>query len=113
MSFGLQLDKLKHIPHEEFEELNWLPVSCRFKYCVSSITLRYFNEQPNYLSEVFDVATRKNCRNLKCLSYTRVKTVSLLYLILIQLFGTKLWIYSSVLPTLLRSTDKHNLRMHF
>ena len=69
MLFGLQLDKLKHVPHEEFEELNWLPASCRFKYCVSSITLRYFNEQPYYLSKVFDVATRKNCRNLKCLIY--------------------------------------------
>ena len=67
MRFGLQLDKLKHISHEEFEQLNWLPVSYRFKYCVSSMTLRYFNEQyPNYLSEVFDVPTKKNCRNLKC-----------------------------------------------
>ena len=54
MRFGLQLDKLKHIPHEEFEELNWLPVSCRFKYCVSSITLRYFNEQPKFALSYID-----------------------------------------------------------
>ena len=40
---------------------NWLPVTYRFKQCVNSIVLKYFNEQcPNYLNEVFDVTTESN-----------------------------------------------------
>ena len=71
--FCLQLDKLKHISHEEFERLNWLPATCRLEQCVSSIVLKYFNEQcPNYLNEVFDVAeegnfqSRSSSQKLKC-----------------------------------------------
>ena len=57
--FWLQLDKLKDISHEEFERLNWLPVTCRFKQCVNTIAFKYFNEQcPNYLNEVSDVALK-------------------------------------------------------
>ena len=44
MRFCSQLDKLKHISHEEFERLNWLPVTYRFKQCVNSIVFKYFNE---------------------------------------------------------------------
>ena len=44
--FCLQLDKLKHISHEELERLNWLPVTYRFKQCVNAIAykayVRYF-----------------------------------------------------------------------
>ena len=59
--FCLQLDNLKHISHEVFERLNWLTATYRFKQCVNSIVLKYFNEQcPNYLSEVFNVATLNN-----------------------------------------------------
>ena len=43
MRFCLRLDKLKHIFHEEFEHLNWLPVTYRFKQCVISIVFKYFN----------------------------------------------------------------------
>ena len=61
MRFCLRLDKLKHISHEEFERLNWLPVTCKFKQCVISIVFKYINRQcPNYLNEVFDVATESN-----------------------------------------------------
>ena len=61
MHFCLQLDKLKHISYEEFERLNWLPVTYRFKERVNGIVLRYFNEQcPNYQNEVFDVALENN-----------------------------------------------------
>ena len=45
MRFCLRLDKLKHIYHEEFERLNWLPVTYRFKQCVISIVFKYFNKQ--------------------------------------------------------------------
>ena len=56
MCFCLQLDKLKHIYYEEFERLNWLPVTYRFKQCVNTIVFKYFNEEcPNYLIELFDV----------------------------------------------------------
>ena len=37
--FCLPLDKLKHISHEEFQRLNRLPVTYRFKQCVISIFL--------------------------------------------------------------------------
>ena len=56
MHFCLQLDKLNQISHEEFDCLNWLPVTYRFKQSVNSVVFNYFNEQyPNYLNEVFDV----------------------------------------------------------
>ena len=62
MHFSLQLDKLKHVSHEEFERVNRLPVTYRFKKCVNSIVFKYFNEQcPNYMNEVFDVAMENNC----------------------------------------------------
>ena len=37
MRFCLRLDKLKHISHEEFVHLNWLPVTYRFKQRVISM----------------------------------------------------------------------------
>ena len=59
--FSLNLVKLKHISHEEFERLNWLRATDRFKKCVSWIIFKYFNDQcPNHLSEVFDVTTESN-----------------------------------------------------
>ena len=61
MRFCFQLDELKHISHEEFDHLNWLPMTYRFKQCVNAIVFKYFNEQcPNYLNEVFDVAIENN-----------------------------------------------------
>ena len=73
MRFCLQLDKLKHISHEDFERLSWLPVTYRFKQCVNSVVFKYFNEQcPNYLSKIFNVATASNTQlrisfqKLKC-----------------------------------------------
>ena len=59
--FYLLLDKLKHISLEDFERLNWLPVTYRLKQCVNVIVFEYFNEQcPNDLNEVFDVAIENN-----------------------------------------------------
>ena len=59
--FCVQLDKLKHISHGDFEPLNWLTVIFRFKERVNSIVFKYFNEQcHNYLNKVFDVATESN-----------------------------------------------------
>ena len=61
MRFCLQLDKLKIISHKEFERLNWLPVTYRFKQCVNSIIFKYFGEQcPNYINKVFDVVAESN-----------------------------------------------------
>ena len=61
MRFCLRLGQLKDISHEEFERLNWLPVTYRFKQCVMSIVFKYFNEQcPSYLNEAFEVATESN-----------------------------------------------------
>ena len=73
MRFCLQSDKLKDISHEEFERLNWLPVTYRLKQCVNCIVFKYLSEQcPKYLNEIFDVATESNyqlrgsLQKLKC-----------------------------------------------
>ena len=61
MRFCSKSDKLKHISYEDFERLNWLPVTYRFKQCVNTIIFKYFNKQsPNYLNEVFVVAVENN-----------------------------------------------------
>ena len=39
MRFCLQLDKMTHTSHKEFEILNWLPVTERFNQCINSIVL--------------------------------------------------------------------------
>ena len=61
--------------HARFERLNWLPVTYRFKRCVSSVMFKYIIKQfPNYLNEVLlcDVATESNFKlissfkNLNC-----------------------------------------------
>ena len=71
--FCLQLDKMPHISHEEFEFLNWLLVTERFNQCINSIVFKYVNNQsPNYLNEVFQTAPENNIQtsgsflNLKC-----------------------------------------------
>ena len=62
MPFCLHLDNLKHISHEEFDLLNWLPVTYRFKQCVNTMKK----------NEVFDVVRKNNFQlksdfqNLKC-----------------------------------------------
>ena len=72
MIFCTQLHKLKHISHEEFERLNWFPVTYRFKQCVNAIVFKYFNEQcPNYLNEVLDVAIENNFQS-RC-SFQKLK----------------------------------------
>ena len=69
----LQLSKFKHISHDDFERLNWLSVTFRFKQCVNLKAFRYINERcPNYLSKVFNVTTESNIQlrgsfqKLKC-----------------------------------------------
>ena len=43
--FCLQLDKMTHISHKEFEILGWLPVTDRFNQCINSIVFKYVNVQ--------------------------------------------------------------------
>ena len=43
--FCPHLDKLTHITHEEFEILNWSPVTGRFNQCINSIVFKYVNDQ--------------------------------------------------------------------
>ena len=59
--FCLQLYKMTHISHKEFDILNWLPVAERFSQCINSIVFKYVNNQcPNYLNEVFQPAPENN-----------------------------------------------------
>ena len=66
--FCLQLDKMTHISHKEFETLTE-----RFHQCINSIVFKYVNDQcPNYLNEVFQTAPENNIQTrgrflkLKC-----------------------------------------------
>ena len=59
--FCLQLDKMTHISHKEFETLNWLPVTERFNQSISSNIFKYVNDQcTNDLNEVFQTAPENN-----------------------------------------------------
>ena len=52
--FCLQLDKMSHISHKEFETINWLPIKELYNQCINSIAFKYFDNQcPHYLNEVF------------------------------------------------------------
>ena len=99
--FCLQLAKLKHLSHEEFERLNWLPMN--------SVVFKYFNEQcPNYLNKVFDVATGSNFQLSSSFQklnahFERLITVKMLCLILAQPFGTKPLTHSNTVTILIPS----------
>ena len=109
MHFSLQLDKIKYISYEEFELLNWLPMTYRFKKCANTILFKYFNEQfPNYLKDVFDVAVessfqlRGSFQKLKC-QFRKTDTGQLALSNIVQSFGIKLWTHSNELKTLILS----------
>ena len=52
--FCLNLDKMTHTSQNEFEKLNWLPISNRINQCILSTTFKFVNDMgPNYLNEVF------------------------------------------------------------
>ena len=118
MRFCLRLDKLKHISQEEFERLKWLPVTCRFKQCVISIVFKYFNEQcPNYLNEVFDVATESNFQLRNSFQklkrpFRKTDNVNMFCLILVQPFGTKPLTHSSVVTILIPSNIIYNFKKY-
>ena len=117
MCFCLQLDKLKHVSHGEFEHLNWLQVTYRFKKCVNAIIFKYFNEQcHNYLNEVFDVATGNNFQlrgsfqKLKCpLRKNNTGQLALSYIGVT--FSTKT--PDTLKHTKNSNTFKHNLKKNF
>ena len=59
--FCLNLDKMAHISQNEFDILNWLPISDRISQCILSTTFKFFNGMgPNYLNEVFQWAAESN-----------------------------------------------------
>ena len=52
---------MAHISQNEFEKLNWLPLSDRINQCVLSTTFKFVNDiGPNYLNEVFQWAAESN-----------------------------------------------------
>ena len=59
--FCLNLDKIAHISQNEFEKLNWLPISNRINQCILSTTVKFVNDIGlNYLNEVFQWAAESN-----------------------------------------------------
>ena len=52
---------MSHISQNEFEKLNWLPISDRINKCVLSATFKFVNDVgPNFLNEVFLWAAESN-----------------------------------------------------
>ena len=115
--FCLQLDKMTHISHKEFEILNWLPVNERFDQCIYSIVFKYVNNQcSNYLNEVFQTASENNIHSrgsflkLKCpFRKTKAGQMALSYI------GPTIW---SKTPDMLKGTNnlntfKHSLKEHY
>ena len=115
--FCLQLDKMTHMSHKEFEILNWLPVTERFNQCINSIVFKYVNNQcPNYLNEVFQTApennnqTRGSFLKIKCpFCKTNIGQMAQPYI------GPTIW---SKTPDMLKGTNnlntfKHNLKKHY
>ena len=59
--FCLNLDKMAHISQNEFNKLNWLPLSDRINQRILLTTAKFVNEiGPNYLNEVFQQAAENN-----------------------------------------------------
>ena len=55
--FCLQFDKLSTISHEEFKDLNWVPVTTSFEQCVILIVFKFISGNcPYYLNDVFEFA---------------------------------------------------------
>ena len=115
--FCLQLDKMTHMSHKEFEILNWLPVTERFNQCINSVVFKYVNNQcPNYLNEVFQTApennnqTRGSFLKIKCpFCKTNIGQMAQPYI------GPTIW---SKTPDMLKgannlNTFKHNLKKHY
>ena len=52
---------MAHISQNEFEKLNWLPISDRINQCIFSTTFKFVNYMsPNYLNEVFQWAAESS-----------------------------------------------------
>ena len=59
--FCLNLDKMAHISHNEFEKLNWLPIIDRINQCILSTTFKFVSDMgPNYMNEVLQWAAESN-----------------------------------------------------
>ena len=69
---------MAHISQNEFEKLNWLPISDRINQCILSTTFKFVNDVgPNYLNEVFQWVTESNKtlrNNYRKLKYPFPKT---------------------------------------
>ena len=67
--FCLNFGKMAHISQNEFEKLNWLPISDKTNQCVLSTTFKFFNEiSPSHLNEVFQwhAESNRTLRNNYC-----------------------------------------------
>ena len=59
--FCLNLDKMTYISQNEFEKLNWFPISDRTNQYVLSTTFKFVNDiDLNYLNEIFQWAAEIN-----------------------------------------------------
>ena len=59
--FCLNLDKMAHTLQNEFEKLNWLPISDRINQCILLNTFKFAHDiGPNYLNEVFQWAAESS-----------------------------------------------------
>ena len=64
--FCLNLDKMAHILQNEFEKLNWHPISDKINQCIFSATFKFVSGiGRNYMNEVFQWAeSNRTLRNV-------------------------------------------------
>ena len=56
-----ELNSRVHNGQNEFEEINWLPVSDRFKQIINSMSFKFCNNMgPPYMSDIFKPAGQAN-----------------------------------------------------
>ena len=68
--FFLQLDNRTHVGITEFKKINWLPVDCRFRLCLTANVFKFFdNKYPLCMKDVFD----NSCMSQTSTRYTTMK----------------------------------------
>ena len=83
--FCLRLEKMHHIPEEDFRLINWLPTSKKVDQSINSIIFKYVNNTcPCYLKEIFEFGPH-------CRIDARNKFAKLKILFARQTWGRKLF----------------------
>ena len=117
IGFCLQLDSRSHIGINEFEQINWLPVSERFNQFICSNAFKFFSENcPLYLYDLYKLSGQDQIN-------TRSSVLELKHPSRSMCFGQNTLSYLTPtiwnnLPTCLKLSNnlnsfKHGVKAHF